>query len=414
MRARDLVRDNVSGVRRRNRAAVLEIILREPHVSRREIIQRTGLAAGAVTDITRELINKGLVQETSYLKRDGGGAGRSPIGLEIVKDAAWVIGILVEADRITACLCNAIAEIDCTAAVELDNSSVDHVQVVLTELANEMLGRAAQEGKLVIGMGVSVPGMVTPDKGLVGFSTILGWQDVQLGNRLRKGIPIPIAIDNDVRGMGLAKYWYDKSEYDSFLMLYFGQGIAFCAVQDGEIWTGHSGAAGQIGHSIVEPDGPQCTCGNKGCFEAVVSADMIQSLIADEIAGGAESHLKVTTPGAGRLQTRHLCELLETGDEAVRNVFRRISKYYGIAISNLIKAYDCEAVVLSGDLFSESDFFASLVKKETQRLLLRHQMAPHMVVDGDPQSRLRGSAVIALHRFIYRPSLPEDVFLGSD
>lgn len=400
---RTLTGDNIVQVRLRNRSTILELILRHPGICRRDISHATGLAPGAVSDITRELINEGVVQETKNASRRQSKAGRHPIGLSIAKDAAWIIGVLVDAYSVEIGLSDLVGNLVYTAKTEIEASPVDLVQSVVINLIADAVNYANSAEAKVIGVGVSIPGMAVPETGLVRYSSILGWQDVMFAARLEKHTQLPVVVDNDVRGMTLARYWFSGQQNNEFLMVYFGEGIACCSVQHGHIWAGHSGAAGQIGHSIIDPNGPLCSCGQYGCFEKIISMDSLLDSMKEEISQGATCAVPLHDVTSKALTTGEICELLEGGDEAARNAFRKMSKYFGVGLSNLLKIYDPSVLILSGEIFCHSSFATDVVKRDMYSYFLHQQSSPDIVIDNSPTRRLVGSAAVALDKFVYRP-----------
>lgn len=405
-RRQTLAGNNITHVRSRNRSVVLETIFRMPGICRRDIGFVTGLAAGAVSDITKELIDEKLIVEDSRRANRREKAGRAPVGLHVNNESIWAIGSLIDRQSITVGLSDLGGNIAHKRQMVLKSTDLGQVQEMLIDSIDELMLVAQQERKTLAGIGISIPGMVVPDSGIVSYSAILGWQDVMLGSRLQKSLPLPIVVDNDVRGLALAQYWFHDGPNDEFLLVYFGDGIASCDVEQGQIRSGNSGAAGQIGHSIVEPNGPKCACGNQGCLEAVASQRRMQVLMEEEILKGALSRADLESIRSESLSISTICTLLEQGDEAARSAFRRISPYFGIGLSNLIKIYDPPAIVLVGELFTESRFATEIVKREIFSYFLQEQKSPEIIIwnKGDISDfRLVGSGMLALDRLVLRP-----------
>ncbi|NLJ86405.1 MAG: ROK family transcriptional regulator [Firmicutes bacterium] len=408
--------DNITQVRRRNRSMILELILREPGICRRDIVHETGLTAAAVSDITRELINEGLVAEAASSSLEDKRVGRSPVGLAIRENAVWAMGALVQREQVAVGISNLAGHLVFSREMQADCSSVLTAQNLLIQLADEAIAFAESADRPVVGMGVSIPGIVVPANGAIRHSSVLNWQDVKLVERLQSQIPYPLMMDNDIRGMALAWYWFQEQAHGQFLMVHVGNGIACCSVREGRIWAGNSGAAGQIGHSILDPNGPKCDCGQRGCFEAMVSINRLLEMIAEEIQNGAISSLDLHGVHAGRVKMARLYELIEKGDEAARGAYRRLSRYLGIGLSNLIKIYDPQALIISGDIFRRSKFAADLTKQDVRSHFSTEQIFPEIIVDGSPNLPLLGSATIALDRFVFRPDACSDTdaeWIGS-
>lgn len=388
---------------------ILELVLRESGICRRDIVHKTGLTAAAVSDITRELINEGLVAEEAAQTIEDKKVGRSPVGLGIVDNAVLAIGGLVRRDYVVLGLSNLAGQIVFTRQVNVDCTSVEAAQTALVDLAKTATAFAEDAGIPIAGMGVSIPGMVVPETGSVRYSSILDWQDVNLAERLHRNISYPIIIDNDVRGMASARYWFQNQYHEQFVMVYVGGGIACCSLRNGSIWAGNSGAAGQIGHSILDPNGPKCACGQHGCFEAMVSDKRLVDMIAEAIENGAISSIGLDELLAGRVDMDRIYAAIEDGDEAARAAYRILSRYLGIGLSNLIKIYDPQALVIAGDIFRASKFATDLMKQEMRSHFLSEQASPDILVDENPELPLLGSATVALEKFVFRPELPGGV-----
>lgn len=402
----DHIGDNIARVRERNRATILQLVLKHSPISRRDIVKATGLTAAAVSDITRELINDGFVKELSLKPSRQKKSGRVPIQLAIDKESRWVVGILVSRQKVQLSIGNLVGELVFTKSTNTACSSVERTQESILELTEEAIAYASTTGPPILGIGLSIPGMVVASRGVVRYSSILGWQDVQLVQRLQQKLPFPIAIDNDVRGMALAEYWFGSQFHRNFIVVYIGNGVGSCLIQSGQVLAGYSGAAGQLGHTIVDPNGPMCSCGQRGCLEAIVSTDRILENVANQLQAGGISSISLSKVANGEILVSDVSAFAEYGDEVARAVLRKMAWYLGLGLSNLIKIYDPEALILLGDIFSGGEYVSNLVRREIYARLLKQQHCPTILVDRKANKPLLGSVAIALDQFVYRsPSI---------
>lgn len=154
----------------------------------------------------------------------------------------------------------------------------------------DQLAAAHEAGSTPKGVGVVVPGIVDEDRGVAVFSANLGWRDAPLVELIEKQVDVPVAFGHDVRAGGLAEGALGAARgVRDYLFLPIGTGIAGAVVLDGQPYSGH-GYAGEIGHMIVEPTGPECPCGAYGCLEAIASAAAIARRYAARTGRSVETH----------------------------------------------------------------------------------------------------------------------------
>ncbi|NUS14129.1 MAG: ROK family protein, partial [Streptomyces sp.] len=154
----------------------------------------------------------------------------------------------------------------------------DAVVAAILDFAADLGAHGEREyGEPAVAAGVAVPGIVDADTGVASYSANLGWRDVPLRDLLSRRLDgIPVALGHDVRSGGLAEGRIGAGRgTDRFLFLALGTGIAGAIGIDGRIEAGAHGFAGEIGHVVVRPDGPQCGCGQRGCMEALASAGAV-------------------------------------------------------------------------------------------------------------------------------------------
>jgi glucokinase len=242
------------------------------------------------------------------------------------------------------------------------------------------VGAARGAGHTPRGAGVVVPGIVDDERGVAVFSANIGWRDVPLRELVRQRIGLPVAFSHDVRAGGLAEGELGAARgVRDYLFLPIGTGIAGAVVLDGQPYSGH-GYAGEIGHMIVEPSGPECACGAYGCLEAIASASAI-----------AAEYSRRT----GRLADSLVSELAAGGDADAVAVWDRAIE----ALARALQAYTTllapELVVIGGGLGEAGDL---LLRPLAQALdaRLTFQRRPRLVPAqlGDQASAL-GAALLA-------------------
>ena len=245
-------------------AAMLAALGQGGPLSRTELVARLGLSPATVTQVTRRLIADGMVEELDRLPSRGGRPARL---LGIVGDAGWAIGVKISPDSAVAVDVRLDGELLEEREIPLDTSAPHCLDTVAA-----LLAALASRGPRLLGVGVTVPGVVdSPGSGVV-EAPVLGWTGRAVGAYLRGRLELPVLVDNDVNALAVAESLYGGGRpYRDFLVVTIGRGVGLAIVMNGTLQRGSSGGAGGFGH-LPMADGPRCACGNLGCLEAVLRA----------------------------------------------------------------------------------------------------------------------------------------------
>ncbi|HEX7003664.1 MAG TPA: ROK family transcriptional regulator [Trueperaceae bacterium] len=373
-----------------NQNAVLQIVHLEGPISRVEIAARLHLSPAAVTSITAELIDRGLIYEARQAASDG--VGRKAILLEVNYDQAFVAGIKVSNVALTLALTNLNAEVQCAQSTALDRTDPD---TVIDEIVAAF--EHLQEERLIGALGVNLPGIVDCDQGTVRHSPLLGWNQVALGEILEARLGVPVLVENDVNALALAEAWYGHGrEHDSFFVLTLGRGVGLGIVINGELYRGPNGGAGEIGHVLLDPDGPETGHARKGTLEAYISDEALVREAKARIPGFAGATLSERSP------VDQLVELARQGQEQAVSIYAKAGKTLGRAMSTLVNILAPSLIVLSGEGMRAADFLLPSAEAELKRLSfgdLGERVS--LVVDpwGD-DAWARGAAGLAASRYL--------------
>lgn len=313
------------------RTAVLALIGAQGMLSRADLARQLDVSPALVTQLAKQLIADGLVEERDIAPSQGGRPARL---LGLTASAGNAVGVKVAADHI------ALVE------VQIDGSVVRSATEPYDAYAPEALGWLshvvgafiAGSSRPLLGIGVGLPGNVdVPSKGMVDSSQ-LRWQQYPVGQTLRRDHALPVLVENNVNALTMAERLYGRGRgHDSFLVVTVGTGIGGGLVADGTVLRGASGAAGQIGHVPAVEGGPACHCGNSGCLEALIGE---QALVAEARRRGVLSP-QGTIDG---LRVR-----ADDGDAAAREVFHRAGALLGRVLAGVVNVLDPAIVVVLGE-----------------------------------------------------------------
>jgi predicted NBD/HSP70 family sugar kinase len=315
-----------------NRAAIFRMIGTEGPIARASIARRLNLSPATVTAVTRELLEQGLVRvaERAQARR-----GRPSMLLEVVGDAGRAFGVKVAPDHVVGVSVDLEAEIVGRHEAPFDASAPDAVSRLADLLA---LWTTAERGAApLLGIGLGVSGVVDPSRGTVD-SPLLGWEGVPLAATLRHRFQVPVLVDNDVNTLAVAERLYGRGRgSQNFLTVTLGRGIGLGVIAGGDIYRGHRGGAGEFGHTTAQLNGPRCTCGKRGCLEAVAADPAL-------VAQARRARLLKRADGIERLRA-----LADDGNERARAIFGAAGTSLGRAVGDLVTILAPELVLVSGE-----------------------------------------------------------------
>lgn len=207
----------------------------------------------------------------------------------------------------------------------------------------------------VRGLAVGAPGAVDTASGRVLFAPNLQWKDVPLRRELERLLGVPVFVENDCKLNGLGVF---EGEYGGkprqLIGIFLGTGIGAGIFLDGRPYGGLNGTAGEIGHMVLDVDGPECGCGNRGCFEALASRRAIFRTIETAVRKGQSTVLTdMLGPDLADLRSGDLRKAIHRGDAFVARVVEEAAEFTGIACGNLINLFNPEVIVLGGGIIDQ-------------------------------------------------------------
>lgn len=283
-----------------SRGQILSRLIAEPSLSRRELVDRLGLGGATVTTQVRRLLDMGVLRE---LPAQAGGAGRPRVPLEVNPDFGMVVGVSVERHSML------VAAVRPDGAVlGVRRHALDTTDAVA---AAANVGRAAQS--LVDeypaidcwGVGVALSGVVRERQGNVVFSVVHGWHSVAFGKLVAEHVSVPVMLVNDVHALAHRELSRAGTRNpDDFLLVAVGVGVGMALVRGHQVVPGARGASTEIGHVSVDPMGPRCGCGNRGCLQVLVGAeellDAVSRTVGERVTdlAGVAAFAQVSRPAA--------------------------------------------------------------------------------------------------------------------
>ncbi|MBN2468902.1 MAG: ROK family protein [Deltaproteobacteria bacterium] len=235
-------------------------------------------------------------------------------------------------------------------------------------LALEEVSRSFAEEQ-VQGVGLGCAGVIQIERGIISQSpNFPGWENVPIKERIQACLSrsVPVLVDNDANAAAMGEVWQGSAMNSKHVVcLTLGTGIGGGLVVDGNLVHGADGMAGELGHIIVDPQGPQCNCGNHGCLEAFASGTAIKreaiKIVRDYPAGELNKRCN-GNPEA--ITAEMVCQSAVSGDLVCRRIYETMGRYLGIGIASLINVFNPEIVVIGGRVSRAWDLFISHTKEE--------------------------------------------------
>jgi glucokinase-like ROK family protein len=343
--------------RERNRRRVVAALREAGAASRADLARRTGLSRTTVSTLVGELLDAGtFVESETQSTAAGDGGGRPPVLLSFARSAGVAIGVDFGKRHLRV----AVADLGHTILAErvqpLDSDQPAEVGLAAAvQLVEETLDESGVTSSDVVGVGMGLPGPIDSRTGKVGSSAILpGWVGVRAEEELGRRLDLPVAVDNDANLGALGELrWGAAAGHLNAVYLKVSTGIGAGLVLQGRLFHGSGGMAGEIGHVIINEQGPMCRCGKRGCLETFAGAPALAELLQ---------------PMHGRLlPTSEMVELAAAGDSACRRVIGDAGRYIGLAVASLCDLLNPELIVVGGELSEAGDVLLDPLREQVHR-----------------------------------------------
>lgn len=316
--------------------------------------------------------------------------------------SAYVVGVDLGGTKILSGVFS--SSLECVATAKVSTKSQRGVNKVIERIARcvqDAIDEADLSMKQVAGIGIGAPGAVDFDSGTVIFAPNMeGWKDIGLKKELEKALDVPVFVENDCNIAALGVHVAElKGKPRHLLGIFVGTGIGGGLIINGNLFSGFSHTAGEVGHMVLEVNGPKCGCGNKGCLEALASRTAIFQQIKAGVKDGQKTILTdMLGEDLADLRSGDLRKAIRRGDKFVDKVIETAAEYIGIATANLINILNPEVVVLGGGVIEAlEDEMMSVIVETAQDYAMPGTMKGVEIIAsklGD-SAGITGAAVLA-------------------
>jgi glucokinase-like ROK family protein len=404
---------NASLVKNHNLRAILLTFLHTGQVSRAHLAKSTALSSTTITNIVGELLDQGIVAEEgaeSYKGRRS--VGRPRTSLRLIPNARFAVGIHIGIGTLRAAVTNLNAEVIENAITAYDiQLPANGVLELIAGLVEDTVARSGVDRKRLIGLGVGASGLVNYQTGTNVLAPTLGWHNVPVRDWLEARLKMAVCVDNNVRAMALGEALFGAGRGVNSLAFVYGRvGVGAGFVVNGQLFRGSGAGAGEIGHTVMIPDGGElCHCGKHGCLETLVS----EPVLVNEAERIAREHpdsiiaAKLAQTGEAKPIER-VFDAARSGDTRTRTLIEERARYLGIALANLVNVLNPELILLGG-MFAEGQELFAPVTEATMRQTAFAGLGERVRLQTTNfgwRAGVIGAAALALTTFFYEQSEP--------
>jgi predicted NBD/HSP70 family sugar kinase len=323
----------------RTRHAVVYLLRERGTLSRADIARATGMARSTVSGLISQLVDDGLVIELgTMLPPAGGRAGRPAAAVMLNPDTGEAIGVDFGHRHVHVIIADVAHDVRIAKSTVLPPRYEPHQGLdAAADLVLEAISEAGTERSRILGVGVSLPCAVDRITGLPATQQHSTWSGIPVAAELSKRLLLPVLVDNDANLGALAeRQWGAGRDYNDLIYLKLHAGTSAAFISNGQLIRGAAGTAGEISHLVVDPSGPLCRCGQRGCLESYI---------------GLPAVMRGLEPGYGdRVTLRNIITMAWQGDRGCMRALAEAGALAGRVAGMLCNLLNPECVIVGGAL----------------------------------------------------------------
>jgi predicted NBD/HSP70 family sugar kinase len=368
-------------VRGFNRRLILNLIRTRHPISRADLARLSGLQRSTVSLIVEQLIEEHWVLEgpTGRLPR-----GRRPTFLRL-NDERVIIAVDVRPNQTTVALADANGRFISQEVLATSSDPKSTMNALVQSI--QRMTRFSRQAKIE-GVGISLPGRYDHEVDRLLFAPNLRWHDIDIRNPIVKATGLEVTVENAANACVLAAVWFDRMEdCRNLVVVTVSEGIGTGVWANGQLVYGNNGMAGEFGHVPLEPDGPPCGCGGRGCWEVFGSNR------------AALRYYLESAPESGDLTFTDLLTRAEHGDQRAADALDKMAHYLGRGMRMIVAGLAPERIVIVGDLTRSWHRFGPILETEVQAQVLPGGAIPRLMPSYEEgMARLRGTVALVLQK----------------
>lgn len=379
-----MIEVNHSKIKETNRKKIIKLLLAKNEVTKLDISRSLDISITTVSTNITELKKEGIVSDVRSLESTG---GRKAMALKINENCRFSLGIALTPRHVKLSLINLKKEIIEDIRVRHNKKEIESIIAIAKENINKILNTKEISSDKLLGIGISIPGTVDSEEGIIKNCYLLGAENYNL-KRSFEEFNTNIYVDNEANLSAYYEFLNKKDILSNLLYVSITDGLGLGIIIDGKIYRGSNNSAGEMGHIKIAIGGKRCKCGSKGCLESYTSKNVL-----------LEDFNEISNEKLDDIE--EFISLFEKGDKTTKEVLERYFSILGVGIANLTMLLDPSSVVLGGDiniLLKENiDVLRNIVYKDN---LFTNDKNCKIDVTEFKESYLLGAAMVPLEEFL--------------
>lgn len=379
-----MIEVNHSKIKETNRKKIIKLLLEKNEVTKLDISRSLDISITTVSTNITELKKEGIVSDVRSLESTG---GRKAMALKINENCRFALGIALTPRHVKLSLINLKKEVIGDIRIRHNKKDIESIIAIAKENINKILNNKEISIDKLLGIGISIPGTVDSEEGIIKNCYLLGAENYNLKKSFEE-FNTTIYIDNEANLSAYYEFLNKKDILSNLLYVSITDGLGLGIIIDGKIYRGSNNAAGEMGHIKIIIGGKSCKCGSQGCLESYTSKNVLIEYF-NEISNEKLNDIE------------EFISLFEKGDKTTKEVLERYFNILGIGIANLTMLLDPSSVVLGGDINSllkeNIEVLRSIVYKDN---LFTNEENCKIDVTEFKESYLLGAAMVPLEEFL--------------
>jgi glucokinase len=284
------------------------------------------------------------------------------------------------------------------AELEMPTDPNAGTKSILTAV-EELLRRAEEMSLRVEAVGIGAAGFVSSASGSVTFAPNIVYDDPEIANAVHSRTGLPVVVDNDANAAAWGERTFGTAKgCDNVVLLTLGTGVGTGIISEGRLVRGATGAAGEFGHTVVDPEGPQCKCGLKGCIEQFSSGQAIARMGREAAETDPSTTILAFADSIETITAEDVAKAARQLDESARDIMRRAGIMLGIGMSNIANLFDPEVIVLGGSVVKAGEPYLGPARDQLQTMTSAQRRRPMRLDVGllGQEAAILGAAALAL------------------
>ncbi|MCI6692092.1 MULTISPECIES: ROK family transcriptional regulator [unclassified Clostridium] len=341
-----------------NVSSVLEFIYRNPRTSRIEISQATGLTPAAVTNIVAELMNKDWIKETGDEVSFVNGSGRRRKVLTLNNSIGYLLGVEFNMKGIFVTITDILGNVISRDYKNINKYAITHINDEIINLIENSITKV--DSSKILGAGIAIPAHFDLTSETI-ISNNDMWKDFNLFE-IKKHFSFPFIVENNIECMALGEYLFNPlNTPDKFLFFHVGHGL-FCSFFDSaNLGIKANYYIGEIGHTVVDINGPKCECGKKGCLQTYISESWLIKNAKFFFENSTNTILSNLVKNSEEISLQTIIAAYKLGDSYFKRNIELGIELLGTSISNTLIMRDADKIFLNSELLSHKEFSSQIV-----------------------------------------------------